>query len=74
MRMVPDWQQCWRWHSTHGMAGAVACLIYAWNALPDKMKDDFPAHWAIGMAVLMLAGGFVGRLRDQSPPEKPHAP
>lgn len=71
MRLVHDWRQCWRWYSTHGTVGAIGCLIYAWNAMPERMKDQFPAHWVVALAVVMLAGGFIGRLIDQTPQEKP---
>lgn len=76
MRLVPDWRRCWRWHSMQGMGGAIGCLIWAWEQMPERMKQEFPARWVIGLAVVMLLGGAIGRLRDQSKPEpiKPTVP
>lgn len=64
MRLVPDWKQCWRWNSMHAMGGA-GTLIGAWEALPETMKADFPVKWVIALALVMLALGVIGRLRDQ---------
>lgn len=55
----------------HAMGGT-GVLISAWEALPGTMKQDFPVHWVIALAVVMLAMGMIGRLRDQNSqqPEK----
>lgn len=68
MRLVPDWRQAWRWNSMHAMGGT-GILISAWEALPNTMKQDFPVRWVIALAIVMLAMGVVGRLRDQNPPQ-----
>ena len=71
MKLVPDWHQCWRWHSMQGMGGAIGCLIWAWEQMPERMRQEFPSRWVIGLAVVMLIGGAIGRLRDQSKPPRP---
>lgn len=68
MKLVPDWRECWKWHSMHAMGGTIGALIYAWNAMPERMKAEFPARWVILLAVVMLAGGMIARLRDQAKP------
>lgn len=74
MRLVPDWRECWRWNSTHGMGVAFA-IITAWNYMPQKFQDAFPPHVVLGLASISLVLGFVGRLRDQSLPKiKPTVP
>lgn len=72
MRLVPDWKQCWRWNSMHAMSSA-GTLIGAWEALPRTMQQDFPVKWVIALALVILALGVIGRLRDQgqTPPKPP---
>lgn len=72
MRLVPDWRECWKWNSMHGM-GAAMILIGSWNALPDKWQDVFPQHIVLSLASVALLLGIAGRLRDQTS-DKPKPP
>lgn len=66
MKLVPDWKEAWKWSSMHAM-GTVTALLAAWSRLPQKMQDALPVSWVIGLAVVILLLGMIGRLRDQSP-------
>jgi hypothetical protein len=46
------------------MTLANAALL-SWAALPDKMQDQIPISWLIGLASVLLAFGTAGRLVKQ---------
>lgn len=65
MKLVSDWKDFWKWHSTHAMAIAAAIPI-AWEQLPPDLKSAIPDDWMPWIASGILLAGIVGRLRNQS--------
>ena len=64
MRLIPDWKNAWRWHSTQILAAlTVAPLV--WAELPDDLKAKIPPDWYPWIIGGIALAGFVGRLRDQ---------
>lgn len=64
MKMVSNWRQCWRWHSTQIMTAA-AMFPLIWETLPTDVKAFIPDSWMPWVVAVMLVGGIIGRLRDQ---------
>jgi len=69
MKFVADWKDAWRWTSMHAMTAAVA-VQGTWMALPADLKAHVPTSLATGLTLGLLGLGIVGRLRDQTKPEK----
>ena len=64
MKLIPDWKQAWRWHSTQIMA-ALAALPLVWMELPDDAKAYIPDEWRPFIVAGLAVVGIIGRLRDQ---------
>jgi protein-S-isoprenylcysteine O-methyltransferase Ste14 len=67
MRLVDDWRKALKWFSVQIPAVNVAFLA-TWAALPPKFQDALPVPWVIGIAVVLLVLGIVGRLIKQETP------
>lgn len=63
-RLVDDWKEAWRWHSTQAMAIAAA-LPFAWQELPEDLKASIPSEWMPYITAAILFAGLLGRVRDQ---------
>lgn len=64
MKLVQDWKQAWKWHSTQLMAVA-AMLPLVWVQLPPDFKAMIPDAWMPFILPFIAIGAIVGRLRDQ---------
>lgn len=64
MKLVDNWRAAPKWFSTQATALNLA-FLGAWGLLPEKFQDAIPASWMIGIAIVLLALGFFGRLVDQ---------
>lgn len=65
MRLVKNWKDAWKWHSTQAMTVAAAIPI-VWAQLPTDLKQSIPDAWMPWIAGGVLVAGIIGRLRDQS--------
>lgn len=70
MKLVDDARSAWRWLSMQIPAANTAFLA-TWALLPQKFQDALPMPWVIGIAVVLLVLGMVGRVVDQTPKDKP---
>jgi hypothetical protein len=64
MRLVEEWRSAWRWFSLQAMA-LTAAIQAAWAALPDDLKQHFPAKAVTAVSVALLLLGIGGRLVKQ---------
>jgi hypothetical protein len=64
MRLVDEWRGAWRWFSLQAMA-LVAAIQGGWAALPDDLKQHFPARAVTILSVALLLLGIGGRLVRQ---------
>jgi hypothetical protein len=65
MLMIAEWRSAWRWFSMQAMALVVA-VQGAWAAMPDDLKQHFPAWLVTVLSVGLLLLGIGGRLIRQS--------
>jgi len=63
-RLVAEWKSAWRWFSLQAMA-LTAAIQAAWAALPDDLKQHFPARIVTAVSILLLLLGIGGRLVRQ---------
>jgi len=64
MKLVHDWKQVWRWHSTW-IAGLLAAIPVAWVAMPPDLKRSVPDEWLPAISGIVFLAFIVGRLRAQ---------
>jgi hypothetical protein len=64
MRLVEEWKGAWRWFSCQAMA-LTAAIQAAWAAMPDDLKQHFPARAVTMVSVALLLLGIGGRLVRQ---------
>ena len=72
MKLIPNWRKAWRMFSVQAQAAAIAAIA-GWQALPNDLRVLVPQQVAIGLALVLLVLGIVGRLIDQ-PKTKDEAP
>lgn len=64
MRLVENWQQCWRWFSVQLVAVA-ASLQLSMLALPTDVVKRMPDKAVHALSSVILAGAAMGRVVDQ---------
>lgn len=64
MKLVPDWREVWRWHSTRLMTLA-ALFPVIWAQLPPDAKAMIPATWEPWIPTVLLIAAILGRVKDQ---------
>jgi hypothetical protein len=64
MKLVDDWKNALKWHSTQFMA-ALAALPIVWMELPQDLKDKVPEDWMPLIMVMVFFAGVVARVRKQ---------
>jgi len=64
MRLVAEWRGAWRWFSLQAMA-LTAAIQAAWAAMPDDLKQHFPARVVTAVSIALLLLGIGGRLVRQ---------
>ena len=64
MKLIDNWRQAWRMLSVQIPTINIA-FLGTWAALPDKFQDALPMPWVIGIAVVLIVFGVVGRLIAQ---------
>jgi hypothetical protein len=64
MRLVEEWKSAWRWFSLQAMA-LTAAIQAAWGAMPDDLKQHFPAKAVSAVSIALLLLGIGGRLLKQ---------
>lgn len=64
MKLVDDWKDVWKWHSTHFMIllGAVPTV---WMQIPDDAKAMIPSGVQPWVPAALLVAGLFGRIRAQ---------
>ncbi len=62
--LVENWRGAWRWFSLQAMA-LTAAIQAAWAAMPDDLKQHFPAKLVTAISVGLLLLGIGGRLVRQ---------
>ena len=65
MKLVSNWREAWKWHSTQLLA-LIAALPAVWVSLPPDIKAAVPDEWMPWLIGVMAVGAIVGRVRDQS--------
>ncbi len=65
MKLVSNWKDAWKWHSTQAMVFA-ASLPFIWAEVPEDVKMFIPPGWMPYITAAVLIGGLLGRLRDQT--------
>ena len=69
MKLVDNWRQAWRMLSVQIPTINIA-FLGTWSALPEKFQDVLPMPWVLGIAVVLIVFGVVGRLIDQPKVQK----
>ena len=64
MTLVEEWRSAWRWFSLQAMA-LTAAIQAAWAAIPDDLKQHFPARLVTAVSIGLLLLGIGGRLVKQ---------
>lgn len=67
MKLLPNWQDAWKWFSVQVIAAATAIQL-SFLALPDSIRSAIPdkvMHW---VAIALLVVAALGRIVDQSKP------
>lgn len=68
-RIVANWRQAWRWHSTQALA-FIAMAPVIWAELPPEAKlmlsELVPAQYHPMIITAVALVGIILRLRDQS--------
>jgi hypothetical protein len=64
MKLVSDWKDFWKWHSTQIML-VFALIPAAWEQIPDDLKQSVPEEWKPWIAAVMFVVWLLGRLRAQ---------
>lgn len=62
--LVENWRGAWRWFSLQAMA-LTAAIQAAWGAMPDDLKQHFPAKLVTAVSIALLLLGIGGRLVRQ---------
>lgn len=72
MKLVPQWQNAWKWFSVHALVLA-GVLPATWCQLPESWRAIVPVGWVATATAITSILGVIGRLADQKsmhPPEK----
>ena len=69
-RLIPNWRRAWRMASVQAQAIALA-VLGGWQAMPDELRAVVPTWAVLGVAMLLLVAGIVGRLIDQPKTREP---
>lgn len=64
MKLVPDWKEAPKWHSTQ-IAGVLAAFPYAWEQMPQEWTEQVGGNGLIIISALLFVGFLIGRIRDQ---------
>lgn len=64
MKLVDDWKDAWRWHSTQLMTLAVSFPLI-WEQLPADAKALIPVTWEPWIPTVLIIAAMLGRLRAQ---------
>lgn len=68
MKLVRDWRNWWRWHSTKAIV-ALGMLPTVWFELPPEWKAEIPSTWMRAAAIVVMVIGVYSRVTLQKPPE-----
>ncbi|MDU4093833.1 MAG: hypothetical protein E7H57_11255 [Pantoea sp.] len=69
LRLVKDWRNWWRWHSTKALV-LLGLLPTIWLEMPSDLKSMIPSHWLqIASFVVMLLGMLSRITRQKAPPD-----
>ncbi|MET3817223.1 MULTISPECIES: hypothetical protein [Pantoea] len=71
MKLVSDWRNWWRWHSTKAII-ALGMLPTIWFELPPEWKAEIPSSWMRIAAIVVMVIGVYSRMTLQKPPENKH--
>lgn len=70
LRLVKDWRNWWRWHSTKALV-ALGLLPTVWLEMPADWKAMIPVNWLQGMSFIIMLLGLLSRItRQKLPPEE----
>lgn len=64
MKLVDNWRDFWKWHSTQAMA-LLGALPVVWSQIPDDAKAYIPEAAQPWIVVVLALAGIALRLRDQ---------
>ena len=64
MKLVDDWKEFWKWHSTWAIT-FLAMLPTIWMQIPEEYKMMLPDAWMAPIGVALAVGSVLARLRKQ---------
>jgi len=64
MKLVEDWRDFPKWHSTQ-FAAIITAFPYAWEQMPEAWKAEVDGWGLMLISGLLFAGFLIGRVRDQ---------
>ena len=64
MKLVPNWREAWKWHSTQFFI-LLASLPAVWSQLPPDVRSMLPEAWEPWVLTVLAVAGLVLRVRDQ---------
>ena len=73
LRLVKDWRQWWRWHSTKALV-LLGLLPTIWVEMPADMKAMIPAHWLQIVSFIVMLAGMLSRITRQKGPNNTTTP
>ncbi len=69
MKLIPEWAICWKWFSQQAnVVGSSLSIGYV--SMYDKLKENFPPKYMIGITAAVFILGFIGRIIDQTKADK----
>ena len=64
MKLVDDWKDFWKWHSTQILA-ILAAMPVVWAQLPPDLKAAIPDEYLPYIASLVALSGILARVKKQ---------
>jgi hypothetical protein len=72
-RLVRDWRDWWRWHSTKALV-LLGLLPTIWLEMPADMKAMIPGHWLQIVSFIVMLAGMLSRITKQKKPNNSTTP
>lgn len=64
LRLVQDWRNWWRWHSTKALV-LLGLLPTIWLEMPAEWKAMLPASWLQSASFIIMLIGILLRMTKQ---------
>lgn len=70
MKLIDDWENCWKFLSVQAQAIGVA-ITTTYAAMYSELKDTLPPKWMLAIVGAVFALGIAGRLISQEKKDPP---